>query len=590
MNVATGDQPRDNINHSRSALIVNGLLASLPVPATQPALLPLSFREIGHGYRTGRSFAYSVVLHHLVLFIIVFFNHHTFLTPVMIVSPQLDKAVRIDTALYLPLLGGGSEGTGTQGGGSGSQQELSSEVRARGRRGFAYPGPQPMLSNPPHATLGIETILRPALNNLPLLHRYLPVPNLVQEPPAVALEAPRSIIKVQPQRTVSRPAEDPLLAPALTLPTAELSTTPVVTTSEAAMPPVLPAPPLPRHADMPDPPVQRRDEQGLLALNAISPPPDLPKKIPMVEVRSLFAVTPGDVTVIADPAVGAKGGGLPSMAAGSGTRADSASGDALADIPTGGGMLNRDGGSGYGAGGPYGNGIGRGLNSEDDGPGMGRGAGSGAGTGATTGTTLGSGNGAGSASHTGSFPGITIRGGRYGNGISEASRPRITARPQTSYAMTITSTASSGGGLPDVGVFHDEKVYTVYLDMRANEEDPAPSWTLQYAILQLDKSGAVVSGTSRRMVRTVTPPYAMLKEIPQLSPDLAAKCTGKLIIASAIMNAMGKLEQVSMKQVPDNQLTGPILAALNHWSFQPAQIDGNPVALKVLFGIRLSAH
>src|ERR1051325_1003919 len=115
MNVATGDQQRDNINHNRSRLVVNGMLASLPSAVTQRALLPLSFREIGHGYRTGWSFAYSVVLHHLVLFLIVFSTHHTFLTPLKIISPQLDKAIPVDTALYLPLLGGGSEGTGKQG-------------------------------------------------------------------------------------------------------------------------------------------------------------------------------------------------------------------------------------------------------------------------------------------------------------------------------------------------------------------------------------------------------------------------------------------------------------------------------------------
>ena len=50
--------------------------------------------------------------------------------------------------------------------------------------------------------------------------------------------------------------------------------------------------------------------------------------------------------------------------------------------------------------------------------------------------------------------------------------------------MTIVSTAASGGGLPDLGVFEREKVYTVYLDMKANDEDPAASWILQYAVLQ----------------------------------------------------------------------------------------------------------
>ncbi len=151
--------------------------------------------------------------------------------------------------------------------------------------------------------------------------------------------------------------------------------------------------------------------------------------------------------------------------------------------------------------------------------------------------------------------------------------------------MTITSTASSGGGLSDFGVFENEKVYTVYLDMRANDEDPAPSWTLQYALLQPPAGDAATSG---RIRGTPTPPYAMLKQIPELSAALASKCAHQLIVASAIMNVAGKLEQVSVKRTPDSQLIAPLVEALNNWTFQPAQLDGKPVALKILLGIRLA--
>jgi hypothetical protein len=587
MSLGTGDQPHVGIRRRTSPVVFEELLGSVSATSKQPAPLPVSFLEIGYGYRTGESFWYSVLLHQLVLIMIVFFSRYTLLHSVTFVTPQLDKAVPVNEAIYLPALGGGSEGTGKQGGGSGSEHELSSGVRARGRRGFAYPGPQPMVSDPPHATLGIETILRPSLKNLPLLRRYLPVPDLVQAP--AATEVPKSVIKVQPERFAIPAVDQPLLAPKLTIPTADLNKSPVLAAVDADLSRVLPVPPLPRPADMSNAPADKRDEQGLLALNAIPPEPDLPARVPMVEARSLFAITPGDITVIADPASGAKSGGFPSTAAGSGTRADAATGDAIADIPAGGGRGNGAGAAGTGDAGRYGSGIGAGLNSADD-FGVGRGKGSGAGTGATAGTRLGSGNGAGSASDTGGFPGITIRGGRYGNGTSDTGRPRITSRRQTSYGMTITSTASSGGGLPDVGVFHNEKVYTVYLDMRVNDGDAAPSWTLQYAVRQPTAGDPTGDATSSRIAGTLTPPYAMLKEVPELAPELAARCAGKLIIASAIMNVMGKLEQVSVKQTPDSQLAARLVEALNHWSFQPAQINGNPVALKILLGIRLSAH
>jgi hypothetical protein len=201
-------------------------------------------------------------------------------------------------------------------------------------------------------------------------------------------------------------------------------------------------------------------------------------------------------------------------------------------------------------------------------------------------TGRGSGSGAGTAPGAGGFPGITIQGGRYGNGNNGSVTAKVERR-QTSYNMNIVSTASSGGGLPDFGVFQNEKVYTVYLDMRANDDDPAPSWTLQYAVLQ---PVATVPGRSVECIQgTPTPPYAMLKEIPEFTPELLRMCRHQLIVASAIIDTSGKMEQVSVKQCPESQLVSPLVEALKHWLFQPAQIDGRPVALKILLGIRLAA-
>ncbi len=164
-------------------------------------------------------------------------------------------------------------------------------------------------------------------------------------------------------------------------------------------------------------------------------------------------------------------------------------------------------------------------------------------------------------------------------------------RRPTTYNMNIVSTASSGGGLPDLGIFHNEKVYTVFLDMRATDEDHAPSWILQYAVRQPASSAPDTNGKAGPGIGTgvPTPPYAMLKEIPEFAPELLRKYAHKVIVASAIMNTAGKLEQVSIPQNSEDELVGPLLAALSHWLFQPAQIDGQPVSLKILLGIRFSA-
>jgi hypothetical protein len=196
---------------------------------------------------------------------------------------------------------------------------------------------------------------------------------------------------------------------------------------------------------------------------------------------------------------------------------------------------------------------------------------------------LGSGGGAGNSPGGGGFSGISIRGGNYGNG-NASIRTNVTRRMQTSYAMTITSTASSGGGLPDFGVFQNQKVYTVYLDMRDSDNDSAPSWTLQYAALQPADPSAI------RIVGVPTPPYATLKQVPEVTAELSAGCARKLIVVSGILNTMGKLEDLSIKKTPDSRVNGLVTEALANWTFQPSQIEGNPVALKILMGIRLSEH
>jgi len=80
-----------------------------------------------------------------------------------------------------------------------------------------------------------------------------------------------------------------------------------------------------------------------------------------------------------------------------------------------------------------------------------------------------------------------------------------------------------------------------------------------------------------------TPPYATLKQIPELT----AICAHKLIVISGILTADGKLEQISVKKSPDPQVNSLVTDALSNWTFQPSLIDGQPVALKIMMGIRL---
>jgi hypothetical protein len=550
----------------------------LSVPrATEPAL---TLREIGHGYRPGRSFVLSLFLHQIALVLVILLGRHALLRPsIMVVRPTLEMATSADI-LYLPSLGGGAEGSGDVGGGSGRAQISSTGVQARSRRGFAYPGSQPIVSNPPNATLGIQTILQPSLEGLPRLRSYVELPNIVQ-PPAQVETAPKlpPIIVKSGKLAVAKPVEAPVAAPKLSLPAASSNNLAELVATNPQLPKAAP-----QLVDAPEAALAGGRDKGLLVLNAIPPPPDVKGNIPRGEARSLFAVAPGETTIIAEPSGGSASASSAPAAPGTGGPKGARTGDAIAEVGSGGkstGAVVSGEGVGNGIGSGHGDANGAGLSAvAGTGPGRGDTPGSGVGTGSATGR--GSGTGAGSAPGHGGFPGITIQGGRYGNSANLIAKVPAPRR-QTSYSMTIESTAGSGG-LPDLGVFRNEKVYTVYLDMRSSDDDRTPSWTLQYSVLH----GTADRGSFASLVpRAPTPPYAVLKQVPQFSPAIVRSCERRLIVASAILGIDGKLQEVLIKQTPENQVAVPLVQALKEWMFEPAKIDGHPVALKILLGIRL---
>jgi hypothetical protein len=340
----------------------------LPAPPTRLALPPYRppldaprFGEIGYGYRPQRSFGYSLMFHVCALFLLAFAARLAALRPnVVVVKPQLEAAQR--SRLLLPFLGGGHEGQGHRGGSSGkTRKDAAGGLRAQSRRGFAYPGPQAIISNPPHAVLGTQTILQ-QMKNLPHLRHEIPLPNLVR--PASA-EAPdhKPTLKIKSGSLVfHHKRQKSIKAPKLKLHVKDSK----ALSALAELRPVMPTKAVP---DAVDPSALKsgdRKQKGLLVLNAIAPPPDVSGKVPLAEKRSLFAVTPSEVTTIADPGAGTKAGGQDSAAVGNGNRPDVARGDALAELMPADAMQNNlhSSGSGSGSGSGVGNGSGNGLSSQ----------------------------------------------------------------------------------------------------------------------------------------------------------------------------------------------------------------------------------
>jgi hypothetical protein len=201
----------------------------------------------------------------------------------------------------------------------------------------------------------------------------------------------------------------------------------------------------------------------------------------------------------------------------------------------------------------------------------------GKGAGAGSGRGSGTGSGAGSGSGSGSFPGITIQGGE--DAQANGDPPKFTIEQQAPYAMTVVSTANSGGGLEDFGVFHDERIFTVYIPMKRSEEEADPTWTLQYAPLQDDPSEAVGQ---------VSAPAPATREWPEIPPDLQQKYALRQVVISAVIDKEGKVSEVTVKRTPDARVSAPIAKALSKWTFHPAQVNSQPVAVKVLIGIPLT--
>jgi len=327
------------------------------------------------------------------------------------------------------------------------------------------------------------------------------------------------------------------------------------------------------------------DARNLLVLNALPQPGPLPSSIPPGELSGSFTVSPNP-SAEADPNASAENTGA-GTTGGTGTQGSGAGGQ-----PGGAGTgAGGSGGGGAGSGGG-GTGSGAGGDGSGQGPGFGSGPGSGGGPG---GTGQGQGGGRGSGgTGSGSGPGTNLGGpGGSGGGpfkdVGVAGTPRLhppssslpkRKLPHQTFGMTIVSTGSTGGGLRDYGVFKDQVVYTVYLDM-SEPGHHRPRWTLQYA--QVAALGAPPPAKAAML-----PPYPLQKDAPRL-PAVASRHVGRMIVVRGVVNQEGEPTALKVIQSPNPLLIEPLLEALGKWTFQAAELDGEPVEVKILLGIPISA-
>lgn len=557
--------------------ILSELYGEDPVPAPASIEFTVNFPEVSSGLIPGRGFLGSLVFYAIVIPALIYLPARTFSHHEPVEQWQVTMLPR--DAIYLPRLGGGSAG-GVTASKPGESRETarSSSMAANSKAGVSYPGAQPIVSNPPNPTNRVQTILQPAIENPQTLKTFVPLPNIVK----MAIPSPPQLL-AGPLKTLE-PEPEPLEKPEDQIPRVKASVQMSILSAGLSAPVdnpklAVPAPVLPATTNTP--------LERLQAPLVPPAPPAETKPVPtkphvLSGVRGQFAVTiqpllalsnlgPGSETANAGASSVAVGKNLGATVRNAAGGESESTGAATKPTP-GAGMTGASSKPDGGAAVP-GNSTGSG--------GSAAGNSSGEGAGSGFGISIASGSGAGAGAGSGAFPGITIQGGEQRGGEVAFKADGQTGAAEEvkygSYGMTIVSNGNSGGGLKDFGVFTGEQVFTVYIGMNASPSDPAPSWTMEYARMR-------GSGDPQG---TLAAPFPLRKESPHWPAELSARYRGQLIVVYAVISREGTLLNMRIMQTPNVKLNAELFKALHQWSFRPARMNGNPVAVEVLFGVPL---
>lgn len=538
-------------------------------------------------------FPYSFVFHGLAVVALGLLRY----TP-MKVTPQanlIPDIHLIDSVTLPPLLRAGAEGA--RGSARKSLRENTFHPLSN-RQNQTYYGAQHIVSTPPDPDNAVQTILQPDLLSARKIAAPLPLPNMVKIAMAKAPELPPVPMAVKTQMVVPKgsvaphevveneviasaptpvtPAVPERDAPKLAVPTHAVESPKVVQGKPDPVAPaeakvLAPAPtPTVKPAVQPSvaeaaPAVQKSAqtvngegtaEHNLLVINALSlPQAAMPKELPKGELHGAFEVV---------PALGPQKV-LPTAGPSSAQASDKGSGSAADESKAAGGIEKAQGkNSGM--------------------PGAGKtdamAARGGAGLNAAAGHGLGrqgnsAGNGASTGNQQGPFPNITVEGAKPAEsavaGVGQSKQVH-----HEGYGMTIISSGSSGGGLRDYGVFHNQPTYTIFMDV-SSLGIRGTRWSLQYGIASTVRT-AYHNGS-------VSPPYAVEQVLPIFPGQLVADNVGKMIVVQAELNVEGALESIRILQSPDGKMSALMQECLRKWKFQAAEMGGEAVPVTVLMGI-----
>jgi hypothetical protein len=578
--------------------------------------------ELDRSYFPSLGLPCSLLVHGIVITAILFFPLFETLPapPAPQFAPRDHPSDRLVTVMYLPAISPGGPQTAPKGDAPPIAAPAATIRPAPRTKGLVYPGPQEIVSDFPQPTNRFQTLLQPDLENPPVVEPPLALPNFVEMAAPAFTPPPRPLSLALTPDSVEFRKEQPPTPPAIPETVqAELEPQPPQPISDLALPVPLDLPasraqvPQFTVGPPPSPAVPARLEAGSAALTpepatpvpdtepaaptrpepppvelsplpvhgtgrrnalALSPMPTLgerPAQLPAGEARGRFVISPEPNLAASETEPGAAVGDPPS---------ETVPGVITLAPPRANASQNQVTIS-------FGPSVKTESSATSGGGTPGTGADSRGGAGGAAGSAGPAGSGGASGAGNAPFAGITIVGGNGWTGPASGSVTQAPAlRPlQTSYGLFVVSTERGGGGLPFFGVFGDQQVYTVFLDMRETETDPTPSWTVEFALAE--DTATYVDVADKPANQGLVLPFPAVKERPKLPAELVRKHNGKMVIVYALINAEGKLEQLSVKETPDPALSEPVIDALSQWVFRPAVLEGRSVVMKMLLGIRL---
>ena len=491
-----------------------------------------------------QSLASSFVLHIEVVFLGVLIlpllpSPHVL--PLRLNATQIVSA-QAEARLTLPALTPPSSATSARATPAPAKPAHSESVSIKS--GLIFPGPQEIVSLPLHPDNLLQTVRQPDRSTPPRLKVPVAAPNILQiAAPVRPILAQPSVVKLQAssQRRIAIPVPSEQAAKAkLNLPVSGDSLNRTVNTlaaNNALQPRIAAQPPTAALSGV------GADQRTLLVLNAL--PSSSPADIPAGELAGAFVVSPGpesntpesNTKIIANSSPGTTteaAGSIPSTKNSKAGESTSASGTGIAPVA--------------------------GNHPEDN-------------------------HANSSSGDSGKAVTSAKQNARDGNvnlpsniAIAQATPlqtgtavPRL-ASPHGIYGMTIVSNGSTGGGLKDYGVFKNEVVYTVYVQM-SEPGRPRSNWTLQYAATSLPPN------------TLLSPPFPIEKEYPNLPRDVTVRNAGRTIVIAGTITKDGKFESLRIIQSPNPLLIQPMLDCLAKWSFQAAEVNGEAVTVKFVLGI-----